>query len=181
MLMSNAKKTLNVITFIGRLISHPNMGFIMSGIAHVVEHHTYYLNVISSYQNEEHYPEFERIISSLTSNVRGAIIYLGGGEVYRKLCLRLQERHIPIVLVERQHLGVAADRVVFNDEEAAFSLTSRLIEQGHTRIAVIVPQFEMMSSTIRHRLLGFRRALSEHHLTYGEDLIWTDMDVAYYL
>jgi len=178
---SGIKRTLNVVSFICRLISHPYMGMIMSGIAHIAEQHTYYLQVISSYENQGQYPELQDLATAVGSSARGAIIYLGGGDAYRMLCASLQEQGIPIVLVERHHPSIIADRVIFNDEEAAYTLTKNLIEQGHTRIAVAVPQFDITNSTIRERLIGYRHALKEFDLPYDEDLVWMDLDVAYYL
>ena len=178
---SGIKRTPNSVSFICRLISHPHMGMIMSGIAHVAEQHACYLQVISSYENQGQYPELQDLATAVGSSARGAIIYLGGGDAYRMLCASLQEQGIPIVLVERYHPSIIADRVVFNEEEAAYTLTKNLIEQGHTRIAVAVPQFDITNSTIRERLVGYRHALKEFDLPYDEDLVWMDLDVAYYL
>ncbi len=176
-----ARNILKAITFVCRLISHPYMGLIASGIAHIAEHHSFYLHIMSSYENQGQHPELQQVVIEMASNISGAIIYLGSGDAYRMLCTSLQELGIPIVLVERHHPSVTADRVVFNDEEATYTMTTRLIEQGHSRIAVVVPQFDNTSSTIRDRLLGYRRALTEHQLTYNEDLVWMDLDVAFYL
>src|SRR6185369_16324645 len=49
---SGIKITPNVVSFICRLISHPHMSMIMSGIAHVAEQHACYLQVTSSYENQ---------------------------------------------------------------------------------------------------------------------------------
>jgi GntR family transcriptional regulator of arabinose operon len=179
--LPEVKSTLNAITFVCRLISHPYMGTIMSGIAHITEHYGYYLHVISAYENQGQYLDLQQVVSTIAPNIRGAIIYVGSGDAYRMLCLALQKQNVPIVLVERHHPSVTADRVVFNDEETAYSLTSSLIEQGHERIALIVPQFDMTISTVRDRFLGYRRALTDHHLNYNEDLVWMDLDIAYYL
>jgi len=175
------KTRLNVITLICRLISHPYMEMILSGVAHVAEQHNYYLQMISTYENQGQYPELLNVASALASSVQGAIVYLGGGDAYRLLCSTLQEQGIPIVLVERHHPSIVADRVAFNDEETAYELTTRLIEQGHVRIAVIVPQFDSTNTTVRDRLLGYRQSLEDHHLPYDEDLVWMDLDVAFYL
>ncbi len=180
-LSGEARNTLNAITFVCRLISHPIMGLIASGIAHIAEHHGYYLHIVSSYENQGQHPELEEIVTEIAPKISGAIVYLGSGDAYRMLCTSLQERGVPIVLVERHHPSITADRVVFNDEEATYGLTTRLIKEGHSRIAVVVPQFDNTSSTIRDRLLGYRRALTEHQLEYNEDLVWMDLDVAFYL
>src|SRR5258708_9636008 len=98
---SGIKRTLNVVSFICRLISHPYMGMIMSGMAHVAEQHAYYLQVISSYENQGQYPELQDLATAVGSNARGAIIYLGGGGGHPILGLLLQEQGHPLCFVVR--------------------------------------------------------------------------------
>ena len=77
-------------------------------------------------------------------------------------------------MVDRYYPQIDTDRVVFNDETAAYQLVSRLIEKGRRRIAVI-SYFEVEATSVNHRLSGYRRALQEAGMPYDEDLVWLDV------
>src|SRR5712664_3443431 len=57
---------------------------------------------------------------------------------------------------------------------AGYELTSRLLQRGRRRIAV-VSYFEVEATSVNHRLSGYRRALQETGLPYDEDMLWLDV------
>jgi DNA-binding LacI/PurR family transcriptional regulator len=77
-------------------------------------------------------------------------------------------------MVDRYYPQIDTDRVVFDDEIAGYELTSRLLQRGRRRIAVI-SYFEVEATSVNHRLSGYRRALQEAGLPYDEDLVWLDV------
>ena len=169
-----------MITFFCRLVSHPVLVEILSGIALATEHHAQYLQIINSYDTQGHTTDVEFIDATLSLGTRGLIIYPSANDAHCDLVRGLQERGVPLVMVERYCPAVVTDRVVFNDEEAARMLTSQLIQHGHRRIVVIMPQFEMTITTIYDRLKGYRRALEDHDIAFDDELVWTDLDFAFY-
>ena len=68
-----------------------------------------------------------------------------------------REQGTPIVFVDRPPLGLLADAVLTDNEQAACTATEHLLRQGHRRIAHLGD--ELGISTARDRRQGFRRAL----------------------
>ncbi len=84
----------------------------------------------------------------------------------------LIEKGVPFVRIEADSQCPSADqdfRVSIDNEEAAFKLTSYLIEQGHERIGFISgnPGY----SVSKLRLMGYKKALAAHDINLDETLI----------
>jgi GntR family transcriptional regulator of arabinose operon len=169
-----------MITFFCRLVSHPVLMDIVAGIARMTEHHAQHLQILNSYDSQGHQADLTFIEAALSIGSQGLIMYPSVGDAHCAIAQALQERGVPIVMVDRYCAGVLTDRVVFNDEEAAHALTSHLIAQGHRRIVVIMPQFEMTVTTIYDRLKGYRRALEEHGIPFDDESVWMDLNFAFY-
>ena len=78
----------------------------------------------------------------------------------------LRRRHFPVVQVDRYVRDTETDFVVTDNETMMHTLTTRMIDRGHKRIAFI-SVFEDVSS-VRDRVAGFNRALKEHGLPINE-------------
>ena len=65
--------------------------------------------------------------------------------------------------------------VVVNDQKAAYELVEYLIKKGHQRIGVISGKQDSIHT--QDRLLGYQKALRDHHLIYDPELVcsgdWT--------
>jgi len=169
-----------MISFFCRLVSHPVLVDISSGIALATEHHAQYLQILNAYDTQGRTSDVEFIDAALSLGTRGLIIYPSVGDAHAALARGLLERGVPVVMVERYFPAVPTDRVVFNDEGAAHMLTSHLIRRGHRRIVVILPKFEMTITTIYDRLKGYRQALEDYGLAFDDELVWADLDFAFY-
>lgn len=77
--------------------------------------------------------------------------------------------HTPIVCVDRAPVGLDADTFTADDEGGAHAATAHLIDHGHRRVAYLGDA--LLRSTERARLVGWRRALGEHGLEHGDDLM----------
>lgn len=87
-------------------------------------------------------------------------------------CPKLQEaveRGVPVVLVDRGLAQLLVSEVLWNDFEAACALTGHLIENGHTRIAVVNVTLENTNGA--SRLAGYRHAMQEAGLTVPEGYV----------
>lgn len=73
-----------------------------------------------------------------------------------------------VVLVNRYTPDLPAASVVSDDEEAMYTLASRLLESGHRHLGAITG-LETVTTT-QQRLVGLRRALDEHGLKL--DNVW---------
>ncbi len=83
--------------------------------------------------------------------------------------IRLQERNIPTVVIDRRIYGWEVDTVCSDSTSGACALARHLIGLGHTRIAMITGPNG--TSTAEDRLEGYRFALQEAGLPLDPDLI----------
>ena len=84
---------------------------------------------------------------------------------------RLFEDRIPIVAVDRCMLDVPVDTVLADNFSGSYSAVDHLIQQGHTRIAIVAAQPNR--TTGRERLAGYRQALADHNIPFCDELVYT--------
>lgn len=164
------------IAFLPGVFDHPYLFNVLMGIAHAATEKDCHLQVMGAYRNsreETHY-----VNEAIERGTDGLIVYPHAGFQNIDLYRRLQDDGFPFVMVDRYYPQVETDRVVFDDEDAAFTLTSRLLKRGHSRIAV-VPHHEVEVTSVRNRINGYRRAIEEHGLDYDENLVWLDVYSTY--
>jgi DNA-binding LacI/PurR family transcriptional regulator len=160
------------IAFICHLLDHPYLFHVLMGIARTAAESHHDLQVISSYDADD--DEAQHIKDAIVRNVDGIIVYPHHRYRNQTLYEELQRQRFPLVMVDRYYPQIDTDRVVFDDEIAGYELTSRLLQRGRRRIAVI-SYFEVEATSVNHRLSGYRRALQEAGLPYDEDLVWLDV------
>lgn len=76
---------------------------------------------------------------------------------------------IPIVQVDRMIQGVDIDTVLVDNTEIVYDAVNRLLDNGHSRIAIITGPKSVF--TARERMVGYLRALSDRHILYDDKLI----------
>lgn len=79
------------------------------------------------------------------------------------------EQGIPLVLFDRITDEIKCDKVIINDEEAAYKAVVKLINNGRKKIALITT--ESYFNVSEKRAKGYYRALKEHEIEIDEDLI----------
>lgn len=82
---------------------------------------------------------------------------------------KLQQRRLPVVLLDRWVRGLAVDVVMADNAGGAYQAVAHLIKLGHRRIGVVTDNLDIASSF--ERLEGYRRALADHGLPIDESLI----------
>lgn len=112
--------------------------------------------------------EVEAISRFVRSGVAGLVVFPVHGEYYNDELLRIVLDGFPIVLVDRYLKGIAVGSVVTDNTNAARTLTTHLIDLGHTEIAFLSPPPDRTSS-IEDRRRGFGAALREHGLRFDRD------------
>jgi len=110
---------------------------------------------------------YVRAICSL--RLDGALVAPSGARSRESLDL-LARHAVPVVLIDRQVKGVAADVVRGNSRGPARVLTQHLIEHGHERIGLITGPADV--STAREREQGYRDALRAARLRVDKDLVF---------
>ncbi len=119
-------------------------------------------NTDNHLEKEEHY------ISLLEQkSVDGIIIATGvrNDDILKKLT----KKKLPFALIARDMPTIAVDIVLVDDYLGGYMAAAHLIEQGHTKIAVIAEDTRVMSSS--ERIRGYRYALEEAGLTYRPDWV----------
>lgn len=76
---------------------------------------------------------------------------------------------IPIVQVDRMIQGVDIDTVLVDNTEIVYDAVNRLLDNGHSRVAIITGPKSVF--TARERMVGYLRALSDRHILYDDKLI----------
>lgn len=110
--------------------------------------------------NADENPDKEALYLDLMrdENVSGVILSPTLSTLAR---LPLRDYPFPLVLVDRCNPDTVADAVVLDNSDAAYRLTTHLIEQGHRRIVFI---YGATSATGHQRLDGYRDAMARHGL-----------------
>lgn len=127
-----------------------------------------------SYYNKDYYYGTVRDeISKLMAKQVEGIIYVAAHE--RSLYCIPEDLPIPAVMAYGYTESKKVPSVVVDDEDGAYQIIQYLIEEGHTKIGVITGKKN--SPHMQERLLGYQRALYEHHILYNPDLVcigdWT--------
>jgi DNA-binding LacI/PurR family transcriptional regulator len=156
--------------FVSGTTLHPYLYSIMMGAAGVAANSGYRLHAIGLQHNDAGVSTFDNI---LAQDLSGVLFYPRQNNRDLALCQRLLDRGIQVVMVDRYYPELACDRVIFDDQVAAFDLTRRLIDRGHRRIAVLSHyETEMTSTRARHE--GYKEAMRSAQLPF-ENLVWPDV------
>ncbi len=121
----------------------------------------------------------EYLVTAIQNGVKGFIVFCRTGTTDLPIYQELIEQNIPLVLVDRYFPELECDWVVYNNEEASYQLTQKLIERGHQHIAVI-PGIEIDTTAVKNRLKGYRRALEDAGIPYDEELVWLELYKNFY-
>lgn len=97
------------------------------------------------------------------------ILFLAAGGKSTEHIRTMQERRIPLVVVDRYIPDLAVDTVLVDNAYGGWLATRHLIELGHQRIGCITGPSDLTLSA--ERVTGFRRALQEAGLPIDETLI----------
>lgn len=78
------------------------------------------------------------------------------------------EQGIPMVLFDRITDEVNCDKVILNDSEIAYEITTKLLREGRKRIALITT--ESYFNVSEKRAEGYQKALKEYGIAFDENL-----------
>lgn len=139
-------------------------------------------SIISNFENILHHAGYSTIICDYKHDAgleQAKLDFLAGRQIDGLVMMplsgcsdsirQLQDRKIPVVLIDRPVAGLACDAVLVRNEQASFEAVSTLIQAGHRRIGVICGPPGVY--TADERLRGCLRALSEHDLAVDLRLI----------
>ncbi|MCH8572224.1 LacI family transcriptional regulator [Nesterenkonia sp. AY15] len=138
---------------------------IASAVAEVAREHG--TQLITAHSGENADDEMEAILDLCARRVDGLLIVPTGGN-HSRLKSEI-ELGIPMVFLDRRPTGLDADVVILDNVAGARNGVEQLIEQGNSRIAILLDTLNM--PTMRQRLDGARSAFSARGLPLDDSLI----------
>ncbi|MCX2718169.1 LacI family DNA-binding transcriptional regulator [Lentiprolixibacter aurantiacus] len=129
-------------------------------------------NVIACISDESFDKEVINMEMLANGSIDGFIMALSAGTQLKNDYNHLRQvtdQGIPLVLFDRVTDEVACDKVVINDEEAAYLAVKKMINSGRKRIALLTSEAHFNVS--EKRAEGYYRALREHSLPVDEELV----------
>ena len=125
------------------------------------------------YHREDYFGIVKQEIKKFVAMQTEGIIYVTAHE--RIMHCIPEDLPIPAVMAYGYTESRKIPSVVVNDQKAAYELVEYLIKKGHQRIGVISGKQDSIHT--QDRLLGYQKALRDHHLIYDPELVcsgdWT--------
>ncbi len=160
-------KQSNLIGVIIPQIVHYFFSSIISGIEDYAYEKGY--TVIIAQSNEKYQRELKNVEVLLDSGVDGILISRTKETTDFSHFQEIIKNEIPIVFFDRTCPSIDVDRVVVNDEIAAYRATKYLIETGCRRIVHFKGPENLVIST--KRLRGYLEALREYRIPIDKKLV----------
>ncbi|NER10342.1 transcriptional regulator, LacI family [Muriicola jejuensis] len=163
------KRTKNIGVIIPDIVHH-FFTTVFRGIEQYANNKGY--NVIVCVSDESFDKEVINMEMLANGSIDGFIMALAGETQLKNDFNHLKEvteQGIPLVLFDRVTEDVQCDKVIINDEEAAYQAVKKLIASGRRKIALVTTEGYLNVSAKRAE--GYFRALKEHHLPIDKDMI----------
>jgi GntR family transcriptional regulator, arabinose operon transcriptional repressor len=158
---------------IGLLLSYPSSELdldILVGVEQAARSRGY--QVSFAYTEESAEEQTRDIHWLLADHVLGLIIYPLSNLDYDESIWQLQADDIPFVLIDRYFPNLDTDYVISDNVGGGYRATEHLIILGHTRIGFLYSYTgSLLTTSVRDRHEGYRKALREYGLPYDESLI----------
>ena len=135
--------------------SNPYFAELIQGIEDTAFKVGYNIILCNAYDDSKKQAAYLRVL--MEKRIDGLILVASGAD--DELALLLRDQAVPIVLVDREVSGVAADFIEADHEKGGYLATKYLLELGHREIACVSGPIELPPS--RDRVVGYLRALKE--------------------
>lgn len=109
------------------------------------------------------------------SGAQGLLLFPVAQEIYNKELLRLADMDFPVVLLDRELIGLGFPCVQTDHRLTGRMAAEACIQAGHQRIAYCTTSVEIQP--VIQRLEGFQGAMQERDLPCGGELLLTDRDL----
>lgn len=150
-------------------IDNPFFVQILQGVTEIADTYGFQIFLFNTDENSQR--EAQVLKTLRQHRLQGVIIspVLENSPDTMESLLDFEKRNVSVVLLDRLLEGADFDRVASEDETGSFQAVSRLIAEGHRRIAIITGPETSRPGFERKR--GFLRAMQEHHLPVPEEYI----------
>ncbi len=163
------KKTKTIGIIIPEIVHH-FFATVISGIEHVANERGY--NVIVTLSDESFDKEVINMEMLANGSIDGFIMSLSKETQLKKDFHHITEvinQGMPVVMFDRITNDILCDKVIIDDNLAAFEAVRDLIKKGFKKIALITTVDYVSVGKLRTE--GYRKALRNHEITVDEDLI----------
>ncbi|MBP3962998.1 GntR family transcriptional regulator [Paenibacillus lignilyticus] len=155
-------------------INNQHNALLINGVESMLSEAGYSLllcNTENSIQKEE------RVIREMVErHVAGMIVYPVDGESYNREILHLTLKSFPLVVMDRYLRGIDTNCVCPDNFRGAQEGVNHLISLGHRHIGFLSTTINGTSS-IEDRLLGYEKALAEHHIPIDRRYRYVDIEL----
>lgn len=144
----------------------PHAARLIRGVEEVCAEHGYRMflsDTKGDAAREEH-----ALMRAARGGVAGVVLYPVEGDQPQPALATLRRRGVPTVMVDRYRQDAPGDAVVADNFAVGYELTDRLIDAGHSAIAVMWE--ETGSTSVRDRLAGHQQALQRRGLRQRPEL-----------
>lgn len=163
------KKTKTIGIIIPEIVHH-FFATVISGIEHVANEKGY--NVIVTLSDESFDKEVINMEMLANGSIDGFIMSLSKETQFKKDFHHITEvinQGMPVVMFDRITNDILCDKVIIDDNLAAFEAVRDLIKKGFKKIALITTVDYVSVGKLRTE--GYRKALRNHDMTVDEDMI----------
>ncbi|MCF6165874.1 Ribose operon repressor [Furfurilactobacillus rossiae] len=164
-LISHSMKTVGII--VPNLVN-PFFAMFLRGIQDAMYEHECVPMILSAERDEalEHY-----YLRTLVERGVDAMIIASSAVGNDEINGLLKRNNVPYLLFDQNDPINEGDRIIVDDERGGELATSHLIEAGHQKIAVVLP--DRPSQNVRLRLAGYRSALVRHGIVFDDELVFS--------
>jgi DNA-binding LacI/PurR family transcriptional regulator len=127
-------------------------------------------SIVAIDSNDDAARQREAVSLLRSQRVEGILLVVASGESSLAQLQKLVMSGLPVVCLDRLPGGVEVDSVCVEDCAAAETGVRHLIDQGHTRIAILTGDCRLRNE--KERLRGYRNALKAAGLPISQELIW---------
>jgi DNA-binding LacI/PurR family transcriptional regulator len=143
---------------------------ILIGVENAAKARGYQVSV--TFSNEQVEQQMRDIARLRADRVAGLIIFPLSDVTYDESIWQLRADDKPFVLVDRYFPNLDSDYVVVDNISGGYRATEHLIILGHTRIGfAYAGADEMITTSIRDRYKGYRRALQDYGVPFDKSLV----------
>jgi LacI family transcriptional regulator len=158
-------KRTNTLALVVTDIANPFFTLVARGVEDVASDAGFTVIYCNSDESEAEETKYLNLL--LQKQVDGVLLV--PARSYSKSVALLREQNAPLVVIDRRVSEAGVDTVRCDSEGGAYQLVKMLVDQGHSRIAVLTGPEGV--STAMDRVAGYRRAMHEANLPC-EDLIF---------
>ena len=161
------KKSSHIIGVIVPRLNSNFMSDVIAGIEKVVNEANYTLFISQSLESMK--KEVSNAKAMFNNRVDGLLVSLAYDTENIEHFEPFIKRDIPVIFFDRVHEHKKCPSIFINNYQAAYDITTHLIEQGCKRIAHIGGN--QLRNVYSERARGYRQALQDNRITFDDELL----------